>query len=113
MDLPSGTVTFLFTDVEGSTRLWQEHPADMAVALSRHDEIVRSAADAHHGYAFSTAGDAFAVAFDGCHGGVTAAIDIQRALQIEAKLGTYKAGVTTSEEPASRLMRNQAGLHES
>ena len=40
---PSGTVTFLFTDVEGSTALWEEHRADMERALERHDEIVRSA----------------------------------------------------------------------
>src|SRR2546421_124909 len=42
--LPTGTVTFLFTDLEGSTRLWEEHPEAMKSALARHDEIVRSAA---------------------------------------------------------------------
>ncbi len=48
-ELPSGTVTFLFTDVEGSTRLWEEHPEAMRPALARHDEIVRDAIEAHDG----------------------------------------------------------------
>ena len=60
---PSGTVTFVFTDVEGSTSLWQENPRAMAAALARHDDIVRAAVEDHHGCVFSTAGDAFAAAF--------------------------------------------------
>jgi Adenylate and Guanylate cyclase catalytic domain len=40
-ELPSGTVTFLFTDIEGSTRLWEEHPEAMKAKLARHDEIIR------------------------------------------------------------------------
>ncbi len=47
--LPTGTVTFLFTDLEGSTRLWEEHPDAMRPALARHDEIVRSAIESHGG----------------------------------------------------------------
>lgn len=101
VQLPTGTVTFLFTDVEGSTRLWQEHSADMSVALARHDHIVRSVVDIHGGYVFSTAGDAFAVAFDGCDAAVTAAIDVQRALQAEAWPGgvtlRVRMGVHTGE----------------
>jgi class 3 adenylate cyclase len=46
-ELPSGTVTFLFTDLEGSTRLWQEHPEAMKSALARHDELVRAAVEDH------------------------------------------------------------------
>ena len=46
-DLPSGTVTFLFTDLEGSTRLWEEHPEAMREALARHDEILRDAVEMH------------------------------------------------------------------
>jgi class 3 adenylate cyclase len=42
-DLPEGTVTFLFTDIEGSTRLWEQHPQAMAGALARHDQIMRQA----------------------------------------------------------------------
>ena len=60
---PTGTVTFLFTDIEGSTRLWEERPVEMRGALAEHDAIVRGAIDAHGGYVFSTGGDGFAVAF--------------------------------------------------
>lgn len=98
MQPPSGVVTFLFTDVEGSTRLWQEHSADMSVALARHDDIVRSAVDTRRGYVFSTAGDAFAVAFDGSVAAVGAAIDIQRALQTEGW-------------PGGASLRVRMGLH--
>lgn len=98
---PSGTVTFLFTDVEGSTRLWQEHSADMSDALARHDAIVRSAVDNNLGYVFSTAGDAFAVAFDGCPAAVTAALEVQHALQTESWPGgavlRVRMGVHTGE----------------
>ena len=54
--LPSGTVTFLFTDLEGSTRLWEERPDEMRVALAEHDALVRGAIDAHGGYVFATGG---------------------------------------------------------
>ena len=48
-ELPSGTVTFLFTDVEGSSRLWEDHPDVMHDVLARHDEIVRGAIESHGG----------------------------------------------------------------
>ena len=80
---PTGTVTFLFTDVEGSTRLWQEHPEAMAVALARHDEIMRAAITAHQGYVFSTAGDAFAAAFASPGDAIDAAVDVQQGLATE------------------------------
>lgn len=72
---PSGSVTFLFTDVEGSTRLWEEHPTEMQVALERHDAILRTAIEGHGGYVFSTAGDAFAAAFARAGDAIEAAID--------------------------------------
>lgn len=61
--LPTGTVTFLFTDVEGSTRLWDTDPDAMREALARHDEILRSAIEERGGYVFTTAGDSFSAAF--------------------------------------------------
>ena len=61
--LPSGTVTLLFTDIEGSTRLWESQPVQMHAALVRHDLLVRSAVEAAGGYVFKTVGDAFCVAF--------------------------------------------------
>ena len=61
--LPSGTVTLLFTDIEGRTRLWEAQPDPMHAALVRHDVLVRSAVEAAGGYVFKTVGDAFCVAF--------------------------------------------------
>jgi class 3 adenylate cyclase len=66
--LPSGTVTFLFTDIEGSTRLWaQDHDA-MAVALARHDAVLTAAITAQGGYVFKTVGDAICAAFPSAPG---------------------------------------------
>lgn len=81
--LPSGTVTFLFTDIEGSTPLWDAHPADMEVALTRHDELLRQAIEGHGGYVFATGGDGFAVAFATAGDAVAAAVEAQRALGAE------------------------------
>ena len=80
MGAPSGTVTFLFTDIEGSTRLWEEAPTEMRAALARHDDVLRSAIDAHGGYVFSTGGDGFAVAFGRAGDAAAAALDAQGAL---------------------------------
>ncbi|MBN4047465.1 hypothetical protein JYT71_00505 [Acidimicrobiaceae bacterium AH-315-P05] len=80
---PSGTMTFLFTDVEGSTRMWEEHPAEMQLALERHDAILRTAIESHGGYVFSTAGDAFSAAFSRAGDAVEAAVDAQRGLSSE------------------------------
>lgn len=63
MSLPSGTVTFVFTDIEGSTRLWEPAPEATRSALGVHDEILRRTIADHGGYEFSTLGDGFAAAF--------------------------------------------------
>ena len=81
---PTGTVAFLFTDVEGSTRLWEQHADVMRRALARHDRILRGAIDAHDGFVFSTAGDAFSAAFHTPGDAVAAAVLAQRDLQAEA-----------------------------
>jgi len=80
---PSGTVTFLFTDIEGSTRLWQQDEVAMGAALERHDSILRSAIDGHGGYVFSAGGDGFAAAFARADEAVTAAVEAQMALAAE------------------------------
>ncbi len=78
--LPTGTVTFLFTDVEGSTRLWERDTEAMSRALSRHDELLRNAVEAHGGVVFKTVGDAFHAAFPTAPKAVEAALDAQKAL---------------------------------
>ena len=79
---PSGTVTFLFTDVVDSTRWWDSYPEQMRLALVRHDEIVRSVVDRYAGYVFSTGGDSFAVAFDRVVDALGAAVEAQRHLGV-------------------------------
>lgn len=82
-NLPTGTVTFLFTDIEGSTRLWQETPEAMSVAHARHDTILREAIESNHGYIFQIVGDSFSAAFHNALDGLRAALSAQRALQTE------------------------------
>src|SRR5262245_54540644 len=78
--LPSGTVTFLFTDLEGSTRLWDEQTSAMHDALSQHDEIVRGAIESHRGHVVKTTGDGFLAAFATAQDAVAAAVATQLAL---------------------------------
>lgn len=81
--LPSGTVTLLFTDIEGSTRRWEEQSAAMSDALRRHDELLRTAIEAYGGYVFKTIGDGFCAAFSRASDAAAAAIDAQRAVATE------------------------------
>src|ERR1700687_3054228 len=83
-ELPTGTVTFLFTDVEGSTRLWEEHPDAMKAALARHDEILRRAIEGCVGHVVKTTGDGFHAVFTVASDAVAAAIDAQLALRHSA-----------------------------
>jgi len=82
--LPTGTVTFLFTDLEGSTRLWEEHPEAMKGALARHDEILRAAVEAHRGSVVKTTGDGLHAAFAVADRALAAAVAAQRALVEES-----------------------------
>jgi predicted ATPase/class 3 adenylate cyclase/Tfp pilus assembly protein PilF len=77
---PTGTVTFLFTDIEGSTRMWERSPQAMQAALARHDELLRRAIEEHGGYVFKTVGDAFCCAFPTAPDALEAALDTQRLL---------------------------------
>ena len=79
-DLPTGTVTFLFTDLEGSTRLWEEHPEAMREALARHDEILRDAVVSHGGHVVKTTGDGVHAVFGRAVDAVGAAATGQRVL---------------------------------
>jgi predicted ATPase/class 3 adenylate cyclase len=81
--LPSGTVTFLFTDIEGSTRLAQQYPDAMPALLARHHEILKQSIEAQNGYVFQIIGDAFCAAFHTAPEAFNAALTAQRALVCE------------------------------
>jgi predicted ATPase/class 3 adenylate cyclase len=95
---PAGTVTFAFSDVEGSTRLWQEHPDHMGAALACHDQLVGRMVEAHRGYVFSTGGDSFGVAFDTARDAVSWA-------------GAVHAGLADQEWPGGVGLRVRIGMH--
>ena len=91
----TGSATFLLTDVEGSTRLWERHPQAMKLAMARHDHILRAAIAASGGRIFRTAGDAFSAAFATAPAALTAALATQRALVQEnwGELGAVRVRV--------------------
>jgi len=124
--LPQGTVTFLFTDLEGSTRRWEAHPAEMRDALARHDTIVREAVESHHGVVFSTMGDGMAAVFASAREAVRAVLAAQAGLAAEAwgeVTGplTVRMGLLTDEgvlggehylnQPLNRCARLMASAH--
>jgi len=81
--LPSGTVTFLFTDIEGSTRLMQQHPEAMQAALVRHNALLQHAIGTHRGHVFQVLGDGFCAAFEDAGDALAAGLTAQRALHEE------------------------------
>jgi predicted ATPase/class 3 adenylate cyclase len=80
-NLPTGTATFLFTDIEGSTQLWEQHPQAMAHSLAQHHALLREAIEAHGGVVFQIIGDAFCAAFPTAPAALSAALMAQRALR--------------------------------
>jgi class 3 adenylate cyclase len=95
---PSGTVTFMFTDIEGSTGLWQDDEVAMRSALSRHDELLRKTVAEHGGVVFSSMGDGMAAAFSSASSAVAAALAAQSLLGAEAW-------------PTAEPIRVRVGLH--
>jgi len=91
-------VTLLFTDIEGSSKLWESEPAEMADALRRHDEILREAIDSSGGFVFKTIGDAFCASFSTPSAAAEAATSAQRSLRSE-------------QWPTSQPLRVRMGLH--
>lgn len=79
--LPSGTVTFLFTDIEDSTKLWQDHPNVMTIAHAQHDAVLREAIESNNGYVFQIVGDSFSAAFHNATDGLNATLKAQREFQ--------------------------------
>lgn len=83
MERANDVRTFLFTDIQGSTGLWERHSDLMRVALKRHDELLRTAIEEQHGTVFKTVGDAFCAVFESAVDGVVAAVRAQRLLHAE------------------------------
>jgi predicted ATPase/class 3 adenylate cyclase len=84
---PSGAVTFLFTDIEGSTRRWETHTRTMGGDLAAHDEVLRVAIESHDGWLFKHTGDGVCAAFQSAQSAVDAAIDAQRLLKLPVRMG--------------------------
>ena len=82
-EIPTGVVTFVFTDIEGSTERWDRYPLEMADAVRRHDALVRAAIVANDGYVFKTLGDAFCAAFQRPEDAIVAMLDARDALATE------------------------------
>jgi predicted ATPase/class 3 adenylate cyclase len=99
-NLPTGTVTFLFTDIEGSTHLWEKYPESMPVVLAKHDSILKEAIESNHGYMIKTTGDGAHAVFEKAIEAVNATLAAQYALQ------TSKVS-----ENSELLLRVRMGLH--
>lgn len=120
--LPQGIVSFLYTDIEGSTTLWEHHPQAMQGALARHNLLMQRAIDTHGGVVFATAGDSFDVAFNSPVEAVSAALAAQRALHAEAwgatpikvrmGLHTGQADVQEGEYSAALTLNRVARLRD-
>ncbi|MBV6451241.1 MAG: hypothetical protein MHPDNHAH_01972 [Anaerolineales bacterium] len=124
--MPAGTVTFLFTDIQGSTRLWQEKPVGMSVAHARHNSILRTAIESNHGYVFQVIGDAFCAAFHTPGDALRAALEAQKKLHggewgeavIKVRMGIHTGEAELQEGgdyrgflTLSRLQRLMSAAH--
>src|SRR5688572_17470994 len=83
IDTPIGDLTFLFTDIEGSTQLWEQHPEEMKTALARHDAILQQTIETNKGHVYKMVGDAFCSVFPSAPDALAAALAAQRALHAE------------------------------
>jgi class 3 adenylate cyclase len=106
MGLPQGTVTFLFTDIEGSTRLVKALRERYVQVLAEHQQIIRAAIAAQGGYEVDTQGDAFFAAFGGAKQAVLCALEVQRALaaypwpaggQVRVRIGVHTGHAVPAE----------------
>ena len=104
--LPTGTVTFLFTDIEGSTHLAQEYPDALPDLIARHNAILQKSIEASHGYVFQIIGDAFCAAFhtatDALHAALAAQQDLQQAVWDPAPI-TVRMGIHTGAAQLSNI----------
>lgn len=123
----TSTLTFLFTDIEGSTERWERYPQAMKLALARHDKLLRQAIETNGGQVFKTVGDGFYTAFPSAPQAVTAALTIQRILlaekwdeelgPIKVRTALYTGTAETRDgdyfgKPLNRLARLLAAGHD-
>ena len=90
---PFGTVTFLMSDIEGSTRRWVEQPDTMRVALAKHDDVIADAVESNDGWLFRHTGDGFVAAFGSARSAIDAAIAAQRRLELPVRMGICSGAV--------------------
>src|ERR1700759_2988438 len=110
--VPSGVVTFLFTDVEGSTRRWEADADGMRKALAAHDEVLRSAVEASGGWLFKHTGDGVCAAFASPKSAVDAAVAAQRELELPVRMGlaTGEAQLREGDYFGAVLNRAASGM---
>ena len=117
-NLPSGTVTFLYTDIEGSTKLAQQHPKEMPALLARHNEILNQATIAHNGVTVEAVGDSFLMVFHNATDALEAALDIQRALHqetwspapVKVRMGIHTGAARLQDAPGTQRYEGYATL---
>jgi class 3 adenylate cyclase len=113
--LPTGVVTFLFTDIEGSTRLWERRPEAMRAALAVHDRLLREAIDGHDGHVVKMTGDGVLAAFDSPVAALAAALDAQRSLASRGDRPTTTppplSPLNTDPLSSDPLIRARMALH--
>ena len=124
--LPTGTVTFLFTDIEGSTKLAREHPESWEAARARHHVVMQRAIESNHGYVFQIIGDAFCAAFHTAGDALLASVKSQTdlhsenwgdtAIKVRIGIHTGKAEIQENDEyhgylAMSRIQRLMSAGH--
>jgi predicted ATPase/class 3 adenylate cyclase len=103
VNLPSGTVTFLFTDIENSTPLWEKHPEAMKSALANHDSILKEAVESNNGQIIKTTGDGIHAVFSTAQHAIQASLDAQHEFQASK--------ASTNGETSKVSIRVRMGLH--
>ena len=115
-DRPARTATFLFTDIQGSTRMWESDAAAMRAALAIHDELMRSVVEAHRGTVFKHTGDGVCAVFESARDAIDAAIAAQRQLELPVRMGVASGEVQERDgdyfgQPLNRTARVMAAGH--
>src|SRR6516165_2929696 len=105
---PSGVVTFLFTDVEGSTRRWEADADAMRAAMAAHDNVLREAIEAHGGFMFKHTGDGVCAAFASPRSAVDAAVTAQLALELPVRMGIATGEAELRERDCFGSVLNRA-----